>query len=310
MIERQVFSDMKIKTQNELQSLDSELNLFDEKDWDFFGGVVDTKEENFEFFNDIRDVDFVNPKMTWLKNIAPILSVALIIVVGGIWLGMRVLNKSDDSYDSVKNPQSSVSYHEGVAISSEELININQVLSNYFNTLQSKQDYSVLSDICLSTSTFESIYSSTISRMESAYDKYDCNARAIQEFGSYMKLNKITNAIVDDDTYYVYCNITVPSKEDVNEYIHLYSYNLTKFFNTNEVNEHNVARFLLDTMTVNQMPCTTNEYCIKLTRVSDSEYKIIDDSDLSSICSSAYNYSIGQITRILGGNISSMEKGI
>ena len=48
---------MKIRSANEIKSLDDELNLFEETEWDFLS-VVDTKDTNFEYFNDIRDSDF------------------------------------------------------------------------------------------------------------------------------------------------------------------------------------------------------------------------------------------------------------
>lgn len=306
MIERKVFSGMRVKSQNEFKKLDEELNLFDEEDWDFFGGVVDTQEENFEFFNDIQDIDFVGGSKSDIKAVLPFASVACLIVVLGVWLGGTILSRKDASYDAFKEQianEGVVTYHTGEQVESDMIIEFSQILSSYFGTLQSKTGYSNLTDLCLSTSTFEQSYDSSLSKMESAYDKYDCSARAFQEFGSYIKLNKITNAVYEDDIYYVYCDLTVPSKDDVYEYIHLYSYNLTKYFTSNEADEQSIAKFLLDTMTSCPMPCTSEETCIKFTKASDGSLRIMDDSDITSMCSSAYNYSISQISKILGNNL-------
>lgn len=297
---------MKIKSKSEFQALDEELNLFEDADWNFMK-VVEEQEENFEFFDDIPDIDY-NARRAKIKNILPFIGVIVIILIQGVWLGSLIREKPDEDYLNFQaslTKQQQIQYVEGDEVPSEEFVQINTLLADYFKTLQSKQGYDNLMNACLgSTSTFADEYNTSISKMESAYDKYDCNARALSEFGSYLKLNKIDKAVLSENTYYIYCNITVPSKDDVAEYIHLYSYNLTKYFMSKDVNQENVARFLLETMETNPMPNTTRTICFEVVKDSNKNFKIVDDSEVFNIASTAYNYSIGQIAKVLGSTLT------
>lgn len=296
---------MKVKSKSEFQALDEELNLFEDAEWDFMK-VVEEQEENYEFFDDIPDIDF-NAKKAKMKTVAPFIGIVVIILFQSIWLGSLIREKPDEDY---LNFQASLTkkqqeeYIKGNEVSGSEFVEINSMLADYFKTLKSKQGYDTLNNICLNGSAFKREYDASLSKMESTYDKYDCNARALAEFGSYLNLNKIKKAVESDGTYYIYCDVTVPSKDDVAEYIHLYSYNLTKYFTSNEVNTQNVARFLLETMSTNPVPTTTKSICFEIIKVSDGSFRIVDDSEILNISSTAYSYSINQITKVLGSTLT------
>lgn len=293
---------MKVKSKKEFQDLDEELNLFEESEWDFLH--VEDHEENFEFFEDVPDIDF-NDKANKIKQLIPFIGIIAVILFQGIWLGSLIIKRDAEEYLDFKtslNTQSKVQYVDGSEVSGDVFIDINKMLANYFRVLQSKTGYDSLDNYCLTESTFKSEYNNSLSKMSSSYDKYDCNARSISEFGGYLQLNKISKAIEKDGTYYIYCDITVPAKEDIYEYIHLFSYNLTKYFTGNEVNEQNVVRFLLETMAYNPIPTTTTTFCFEVVN-SDKGYVIVDDSDVLNTCKTAYNYSVSQMTKILGNNL-------
>ena len=296
---------MKVKSQNDFQSLDEELNLFEESEWDFMR-VVDTQEENFEFFDDIPDIDY-DERRAKIRTIVPFVGIAALIIFSGVWLVNTLSSRVDLEYERLQQSlmgAQTISYVEGDEVSSEDFISINQMLASYFNTLQSKSGYDNLNALCMTDSTFATDYQNSIDKMTETWDVYDCNARAMSEFGTYIKLNKIDKAVLKDNTYYIYCNVTVPSKDDIYQYIHLYSYNLTKYFNSNEVNQQNVARFLIDTMETNPLPTASQTLCIEVVKSADGDFKIVDDSEITSICDTAYNYAISQITKILGNNLS------
>lgn len=297
---------MKTKTKSEFQALDEELNLFEDSEWDFMK-VIEEQEENFEFFDDIPDIDY-NARKTRIKNILPFVGIIVIILVQGVWLGNLIREKPDEdflNFQASLTQEQQIQYVKGDEVPSEDFVKINTLLFDYFKTLQSKQGYANLSNACLGNkSTFTEEYNNSIMRMESTFDKYDCNARALSEFGSYLKLNKIDKAVLSDDTYYIYCNISLPSKDDVAEYIHLYSYNLTKYFMNKEVTQENVARFLLETMETNPVPSTTSTICLEIVKDKNKNFKIVDDSEVLNIASSAYNYSIGQIAKVLGSTLT------
>lgn len=297
---------MRTRSKSEFQALDEELNLFEDSEWDFMK-VVEEQEENFEFFDDIPDIDY-SARRAKIRSIMPFVGIIIIILVQGIWLGSLIREKPDEDYMNFQaslTEQQKIQYVEGDEVPSEDFVAINNLLSDYFKTLQSKQEYEMLSYSCLGgKSTFAEEYDRSLREMESAFDKYDCNARALSEFGSYIKLNKISKSVVTDGTYYIYCDTSVPSKDDVAEYIHRYSYNMTKYFTSKDVTQENVARFLLETMESNPIPLTTKTICMEVVKDKDKNFKIVDDSEVLNVASTAYNYSISQIAKVLGSTLT------
>lgn len=301
---------MKVKSQQEFKALDEELNLFEESEWDFMS-VVETQEENYELFSDLEELDLFESNNNRRYTYLAYMTVFSLILICSIWLGGIIKRNSDESFENFKTVMESgeqIEYVSGDEVGGEKLIELNQVLSSYFNTLQSKSDYSNLAYLCLTDSSFEKSYRDSLSKMSSTYDEYDCRARALSEFGSYLKLNKIKKAIKSGDRYYVYCDITAPSETDVDEYIHLYSYNMTKNFMNNEVNSQNMSKFLLETMNGTPVPCTTGVFIFEFVEASDNSMRIVSDKNMLNVCDNAYESAISRMSDILGGNLSDTNK--
>ena len=302
---------MKVRSVNEVQSLDDELNLFEEDNWDFMA-VLDNHDTNYEYFNDIRDTDFDKKSSSvTLKSLAPMICVAAFLLVAG-FVTMKAVGvfDSNEDYQSVANTvtvKDSVSLQrvEGKQADSSELIDISKVLQTYFDVLRSESDYTQLNDYCKNSSTFSSTYYTCTDKVVSLYDNNDCYARALREFGSFCSVGKVNEVIVKDNIYYCYVNLNIPSSNDIYEYIYLYSYNMTKFFNMNDLTEANMVKYLLETTAENPISCTQTEYCLKFVKTQDGSFKIVDDSSITSICTDAYTNAISQMSSILGGNLTS-----
>lgn len=299
---------MKIRSANELKSLDDEINLFDEKDWDFLS-VVDTQDSNFEYFNDIRDTDFDKRSKFKLKdNIIPIVSMlALLVTCTVITINVTGILDNND-YDEVKGMQSvnqsvTVDYVDGVGATSDKFLAISGVLNKYFSCLHNKNSYDSLYDYCSVTSTFADTYSNSVNKVETLYDRSDCYARALREFGSFCTLQRVNKVIVKDNTYYCYANVSIPTSTDVYEYCYLYSYNFTREFSAYLPTEAAVVKYFLELTGDNKVPCSTTEVCFKFVE-KDGEFKLVDDSFITSTCVDAYTSAVTQITTLLGSSLS------
>ena len=76
--------------------------------------------------------------------------------------------------------------------------------------------------------------------------------------------------------------------------------NSTDYFTKNKIKEQNIVKFLLDNMQTNPLPCSEQEFQIRL-KNDNGVFKILDDSFITSNCIDAYNDAITQITYILSG---------
>lgn len=295
----------------EVQSLDDDLNLFGEDDWDFIGQVVDSQAENYEYFCDM-DVEF--RKTSVGEKLKPLFGVAciLFVMVLGVTVLIKVSGAFDNrDYENVLNMQSTMDgspqivYAKGDEGSSEDIIGVSQVLQGYFNILKAEDSYTGLYDYCYSTSTFADSYKSFTGRIEWAYDTSDCYARALREFGGFCSVGRITRLVVQEDIYYCYVMLGMPSTVGVQEYVYLYSYNLTKFFGSHDLNEANMIRALLEITEANPIPADVNEQCIRLKKDSSGNFRVVDDSLITSTCIEAYTHAVSQITKILSGSLAS-----
>lgn len=294
---------MNIKAYGSIKSLDDDLNLFDDNEWDFIYSLDDTS-ENFEYFNDMRDLE-----STDIKGMVLRLSLVICLV---LVTSIMVVNKSGvfdfSDYNKVANINSEESklvqnYIDGEDCSNEDLVIISDILNNYFDCLRSESDYSNMYYYCLSTSTFADTYNSFVNKIEYSYDTNDCYARALRKFGSLCSVGKINKVVVKDNVYYCYTDLQVPTSSDVNSYIRLYSYNILKYFNTKDINEKNIVKFILDISEDSPIPSSSNEYCIKFTKSTTGDIKLYDDSEITKICISLYTDSIISITNILKGSV-------
>lgn len=296
---------MKTNTGSEIRSLDDELNLFDESEWEFMD-VFDTSQQNCEYFNDIRDSDFVKKKFSFGADAIAIIALVLTVIIG-ITLVLNISGVLDNTdYKRILEMQSVVqdtqmTYVSGVEVSSEELVAISSSLNSYFSCIRSESDYAVLYDYCATTSSFADTYYATTNKVVELYDTNDCYARSLRKFASFCTPGKISKVVQKDGIYYCYLNFSYPSTTDVQEYINLYSYNMSKYFKGHEINDANIIRFLMDNLEVNPMGCHSEEYCIRLSKV-DGKFVLSNDSFLTSICTDAYTDAVVQVTNTLGGS--------
>lgn len=295
---------MRVKSIQEIAALDEDLNLFEEDEWKFMGVTED--DENFEFFNDVRDIDFLDVHSN-IRLILPFCIIGALILISGFWLYNIISSRQDSSYIDFKNKlteEASIDYVDGTDVDSARLISINQSLQNYCKVLESGRGYKDLNNLCESTSTFYDSYNTQLCKMSSTFDAHDCYARMISEFGTYIKCSKIDRAIEKDGIIYVYADLVVPDKDSIYEWLHLYSYNLTKYFNSNAINKMNIVRFLLNTMKDNPIPCNTQSFVFEYSVEPNGTVKLLDDSQIMGICKTAYNYAISQTSKTLGGNLT------
>ena len=295
---------MKIKTKEELSALDEELNLFDESDWSFLN-VSDGC--NLEYFNDIKDDDFrKRTKKDYIRYVFVALTVCLVYLVGGVWLYDAVIGRyilPDDNMSIVQDVEAKKSrVQDASAVNSDEFIELTRVLSSYFNVLKHKSSYNILDEFCLTSSTFcetEKLYRD---KMEYSYDVNDCYSRALRCFGSYFTVSHVNEVLYKEGTYYVYANLNYPDNDALTEYFYIYGNDMTKFFTSNEITEQNVVRYILQLSDTYGLPSSEREVCIEMCKDTDGNYVILDDSIVTSQCTTAYNYAISQVVKILGAN--------
>ena len=287
---------MKVKSIAEIKSLDEDLHLFDEDEWDFFGGgATDSlKGENFEYFNDIEDVDFVYDAR---KSVRATIAIATVIGVGIIGLGawlVHDINVRNQTYLEQLQAAPTIAYHEGVEGDSESLIEASRTLSGYFSTLSQRHGMSGLAAYC-ENSKLEKEYEEALETMQTSFDEGDCYARLLAKFASLIRLNRIDKVILDKDTYYVYCDLSVPTQADLYDYLHVYGYSFAKHFTSNQITTGEVGKYLVETLDSGTVSCTSGIYCIQM----DKDFRIIDDSEIKGVCADDYAYAVSETVQIV-----------
>ena len=300
---------MNIKQPIDVDDLDAELHIFDEANWDFFD--VSQDDRNYEYFNDIRDTDFDRRGiLDVVRQALPAVMVSFFMLICFVvYVSVSgVFDKRE--YNEVlglksQNDALMLTYVDGEAGTSEDIIVLSELLKLYFDTIRAENCYDALYEYCYSTSTFADSYKSFTEKIVSSYDTNDCYARALREFGGFCTVNKIDRVIIrDDGTYYCYVYLNMPSPADMYEYVYLYSYNMTKYFGSNELSEANMLRFLIETTQQNPVPCISREYCLKFKRDMSGDLKLIDDSQVTSTCIESYTNAVSQMTKILKGTLT------
>lgn len=293
---------MKIKTKAELASLDEELRLFDESDWNFLeiqGG------DNLEYFNDIVDDDFRKRGMKdYIKTTILCLFACVIFLFSGLWLYDVTIARyiiSDEDASSTNDVFVKLKRVEnGVKASDEDYIEISKVVSSYFNILKHADSYNVLNSFCLTSSTFFTTEETFRNQMSYAWDKNDCYSRALRCFGQYYKITKINEILVKDDIYYVYAQLNYPDDISLTEYFYVYANDMSKFFSANRISEQNIVRYIIHLADTYGIPTSEKEICFEMHKTELGEFLLLDDSFVTNGCTTSYNYAISQAVKILG----------
>lgn len=294
-------------TLSEIANLDEELDLFTEDEWNF--SKVTVHDTNYQFFDDTYDLEFRKTNaIDILKVLLVILAVVLVLIYIVILYRKLSYIEDDNSASALANvltvEQKTLSLDriKGVESTSETTIEISKTLSRYFTILKTKDSLSSLDALCVSESHFSSAYNSYVHSMEYAYDTYDCYARILREVASCYSINRVNTVIEKDGVYYCYVELNAPSSNDINNYVYGYSYNFTKHFNSVDINEANIVRYVLDLTEISNIPCSTSEYCIEMVKCQDGVYRIKDDSALAIKCIGTYSLIVNSISKILGGS--------
>lgn len=293
---------MKTRTLQEIKDLDEDLHLFEENDWDFFA-VVDTQEENYEYFNDVRDSDFVKTKGVPTLGIAAICMVGLVVISAIVLIRVNSDREYINTLQSLAsvNGAANTTYVDGEQASSEELISVAQLFKTYQDTLT--QDIESLDKYVKGGSSVVSEYKNAKSGIKVMYDGNDIYARAIKEMASITRFNRVNKLIEKNGDYYCYIEVSYPSSTDIYEYIYLYQYNLTKFAMSNELTEEALGKYFIESLSDNSLPVTSTETLIMLEK-SGNGFTIKDDSWLRDIYIADYRQAIQQMTSMLSDNLS------
>ncbi len=300
---------MRVKSKQELEDLDMSLDLFDDSDWDFLG--VDPKEtKNFEYFNDIKDTDYLKPHST-LHTVLPIIVTScLCIAVLGLG-GAFALTKIGAFSGEVYNQQLASSeanlkverVQGGTPVESDVSLEVTRVLTSYFTILQAKDSYAELKDYCKDTSIFNSTYNSFVEQMEVNYDTNDCFARAMRYFGGQSRISKVNEILEKDGVYYVYVDAYLPTDSSVTSYMRYNDYNISKHFTSTEVNEANMLMYFFELANTSQVTYDLQEYCIPCTLDENGQMTLVEDYDIANACTSAYQTVVDEMQKTIKNSL-------
>lgn len=299
---------MKVSNKN-INLIEDDLDLFNEDDWSFL--AVDEDDRNFKYFCDSTYEEFSYDSHAKVREaikhvvmfaIACILVAILIIFIYFDVLKTHVFT-NESIEDATSNKIVAMEHISGNSVSSEDYIEIQNVLNKYFQTLNKSDDYTGLNDLCTIESNFYNVELSYRSDAKFSFDEKDCYARALRYFGRGIALTRINDIQEQNGVYYCYVNLNVPNLDKLFEYYISYKYEMTKHFSVYGVDTINVTRFLLDLLENNQLPIEDKEFLFKITKSGDSFY-ISDDSQITSLATEAYNESVANIISILGEVLS------
>ena len=291
---------MKAKTKEDLSSLDEELFLFDDIDWSF---TLDDSEEH-EYYQGINS-DFQSRSLVeTIKYCIITLVLCTSVGIGGVFVYETYFKTSIDTgshLNLLSDDELIIKRIDGgIEVSSDEFIGISKVISGYFGVLKTDV-YSNLNKYCLKSSTFYETESMYREKMEYSFDKNDCYSRALRCFSEYFSVKRVKEILYKDDVYYAYVEINFPDNNSLLEYFYTYSVDMTKYFNSNDITDSNIVRYILQLSDTFGLPTSSTEVCIELSKV-DNNYLLVDDSFLTSNCTSGYNYAVSQVVRLLGVN--------
>ena len=293
---------MNVRTQQDILDLDTKLDIFEEADWDFL--KVDESLDNFEYFNDVRDSDFLQDSPSdKVKRFLPIMicmAITSVVVAGSVVYVSHSTTKGYNTIQSVASVEDNTKKARinGEPASNDEQVAIGDTLSGYFNATHSGS-FSSLDTYVASGSSLTSTYNNDVSQTTTSYDAYDCEARALRSFASMCSVSEIHDVIKKDGVYYGYVDLNIPSSNAMRDYIYTYKYNFTKHFSGTSVTRENVLIYLLDTLASNPVSTKTSEYCLTFTKKDGIMY-LNSDSTILAECQNGYNTAISEVISALG----------
>lgn len=287
----------------EVADLQEELNLFTEDEWLF---IPDRSEEleNFDYlfdqnnFDDSHEVSALNAFTLGVL----FCTCVLVVMVSAQWF----LTDDGGDYIATKNIRSSqytetVNYVNGEEADNMVLVDASTTLSGYFGVLRTGTEYEKLSDLC-SDSSYRKLHYKYNDGIETSWDSYDCRARMLKEYGSFITLGSITRIIEKDEVYYCYIKASIPTNEDIYEYINMYRYNFIKHFTAEDITEENIVRYFLTLTRLNIVSSTQKEYCIEMVYEGDN-LVISSDNWITEYCNMGYKTTVETIANLVGGSV-------
>ncbi len=187
----------------------------------------------------------------------------------------------------------------GTQVGSKEEIAITETVNLYFNRLHAGSEWVYLDDYCIDGSQCYKIESSYRKRSKASYDSDDCMSRGIKQFATFTNLNRITNITEDNDTYYVYCNVTCIDVSRLEEFYSSCQQDLSYWVTGTTLSYGEITKFIINNMKSYSPPTIETDYVLQVKKVDD-EYLIVSDSEMLSLVQDAYITSMSTLIDVLG----------
>lgn len=296
---------MIVKRLSEIKETDI-IDVFDDSDWNFLHEKASLKGNFILLDGDIdRDFDFAHSMKEKVFAIwASVVGVALIIslIVLTVHNLYGDLSTKAQYLESVQEKiiSNEIVKVDGEQASSSDLVSISLLFNEYFEVTKTKDNLSRLNNLCVTNSMFASSEESYRENVKHSYDTNDCYARAIKAMVGYISVDTIDEIIVKDDKYYCYIYLKTPDKKQFYEYFLLYSYEMSKYFSTTDIDSINITKYILKRADTGDLPMISEEYVFVLTKTDEGKFLLTDDTQVTDICIGSYSEAITNVVTILG----------
>lgn len=288
-------------------TLDEEINIFDDEDWNFISADTVNDFGAYEYFSDVRDLNLEESNLAFLNRILNvILALALVVVLSITVFGVVTNSTIKKEKEEVEKTLSSdtvnisgVEYVDGTEVDGTTMSQLSNNLNMYFGILQNATELSKLNDYCASGSIVAENDAMYRQNTKYSYDYNDCYSRAIRGFSNYISLERVDKILEYEDTYYCYVTLSVPYYYGFNDYFRIYSSDMRQFFTQEELTSIGVMKYINRALGFKDLPLLQTQYLIKMNK----EGKIIDDLVIYDICANSYTQSVNAITGRLGQTI-------
>lgn len=290
-----------------------DMEIFEESDWNF-SSIPETEffgEDIKDFYKEpflkkfVKSVFFV---LWWIISLVSVLFFAIVIFLRVSDDGEVRNNEKIIQMPDTQNTETTLVHISGEGVSSQELIDISSIFSQYAYILSVQKDYEDLNNLCEDGSMFVDIEKTNREKSSYTLDKYDCTSRAYRGIASKIKLNRVNDIVYKDGLYYCYVTLTVPDNNELFEYYLRYSYEMTQFLNVHGVSMISVSQYVNQTIGYSDYPDTTAEYLFTVKQDGD-KYVLTSDEVIAGICDSVFDGAVSQITQISGSSLPKENMG-